>query len=395
MAKRKKLLSILTAVLVALAMMPALTAAADEQTDINGAEVVLSKAAFTYSGQVQKPSIKTIGGMELTEETDYTLEWSDEYSTSAGEYTITVTGAGMYTGQTTATYRINPKKVTLSVTKKRFVYNGKTRTFATGNKYYTVKGNKRQYAGKYTARFILKDKANYVWSDGKTADKKVKWGIAKAAQKVKVKKTRYTKMYGDKKFRLKAKRVKGKGKLVYKSSNRKAVRVSSKGVVTIRKVKKAKKVKIRIYAAATRNYKKSPVKTVTIKVYPKQKTPKSYRKYLGKWSDMFFTLNVKVINKNYIHAVMKAEDGDYVIIKKFKNTKKRMRFDILSKRGEDTTIYLKMKCGKSYTQPNGITYRNGPDYWCTGTSDAWCNGSLELPENGKMKKMFFTLYKTL
>ena len=54
-----------------------------------------------------------------------------------------------------------------------------------------------------------------------------------------------------------------------------------------------------------------------------------------------------------------------------------------------------MKCGKPYTQPNGITYRNGPKYWCTGTSDAWCNGSLELPENGKMKKMFFTLYKTL
>ncbi|MBR6444210.1 MAG: hypothetical protein IKS63_02120 [Firmicutes bacterium] len=395
MDKRKKLLSILTAILVALAMMPALTALADEQIDINGAKVVLSKTTFTYSGQVQKPSIKTIDGMELTEKTDYTLEWSDENSTNAGEYTITVNGAGMYTGQTTAAYRINPKKVTLSVSKKRFVYNGKTRTVATGNKYYTVRGNKKKYAGKYTARFILKDKANYVWSDGKKTDKKVKWSITKAAQKVKVKKTKYTKFYGAKKFRLKAKRVKGKGKLIYKSSNRKAVKVSSKGVVTIRNVKKTRKVKIRIYAAATKNYKRSPVKTVTIKVYPKQKTPKSYRKYLGKWSDEDFTLNVKVINKNYIHAVMKADDGDYVVIKKFKNTKKRMKFEIFSKRGEDTTIYLKMKCSKPYTQPDGKTYKDGPDYWCTGTSDAWCNGGLELWNNGKLEKVFVTLYRTL
>ena len=89
-----------------------------EAESITNAKVVLSASAFAYNGKVIKPSIKTIGGEALTEGTDYTTAWSDVSPRNVGEYTITITGKGAYTGVTKATYRIDPKRTNLTKLKK-------------------------------------------------------------------------------------------------------------------------------------------------------------------------------------------------------------------------------------------------------------------------------------
>ena len=87
---------------------------------IEGAEVALSAASFTYNGKVQRPAIKTIGGKALAEGTDYTAKWSNASSKNAGSYSVTITGRGGYTGTTRAVYRIAKagQTMTVSVAKK-------------------------------------------------------------------------------------------------------------------------------------------------------------------------------------------------------------------------------------------------------------------------------------
>ena len=80
------------------------------------------------------------------------------------------------------------------------------------------------------------------------------------AQKIKVKTTRKVKR--GKTLKLKAKRTKGSGKLIYRSSNPKIATVSAKGVV---KAKKKGSVKITVYALPTSSY-KAAKKIVKIKV---------------------------------------------------------------------------------------------------------------------------------
>ena len=87
----------------------------EEPTDITGAKVTLSNTSFTYNAKIQKPTIKTIGGMTLTKDTDYTVKWSNSSSKAAGSYTVTVTGIGNYKGTTKATYKINKAANTMSV----------------------------------------------------------------------------------------------------------------------------------------------------------------------------------------------------------------------------------------------------------------------------------------
>ena len=84
-----------------------------DPNSIQDANVVLSAETFTYNGTVQKPTIVTIGGMDLTEGADYTAEWSNASSTNAGTYTVTITGNEFYPGTTTASYTIDPKTVTV------------------------------------------------------------------------------------------------------------------------------------------------------------------------------------------------------------------------------------------------------------------------------------------
>ena len=91
------------------------------------ATVELSEDEFTYTGSEQKPTvIVKLGDTPLTENIDYTVDYSDE-SINAGEYTVTVTGKGNYSGTATATYTISPAALTITgATLASKTYDGTT-----------------------------------------------------------------------------------------------------------------------------------------------------------------------------------------------------------------------------------------------------------------------------
>ena len=181
---------------------------------IKDAEVVLSGTSFTYNGNVQKPAVKTIGGRTLTPGTDYTVEWSDPLSKNVGVYTVVITGKGNYTGTTKATYKVTKA-------------------------------------------------ANMLKVKGKTAKVKYK-KLKKKAQILKVSKVvKYTnKGQGNKTYQLVSAK-KGKKNFRQKFS------INAKtGKVTVKKKleKGTYKVKVKIKAAGSTNYKPSAWKTVTIRI---------------------------------------------------------------------------------------------------------------------------------
>lgn len=91
------------------------------------ATVELSEDEFTYTGSEQKPTVTVkLGDTPLTENIYYTVDYSDE-SINAGEYTVTVTGTGNYSGTVTATYTISPAALTITgATLASKTYDGTT-----------------------------------------------------------------------------------------------------------------------------------------------------------------------------------------------------------------------------------------------------------------------------
>ena len=96
------------------------------------ATVELSEDEFTYTGSEQKPTVTVkLGDTPLTENIDYTVDYSDE-SINAGEYTVTVTGTGNYSGTVTATYTINKAdQAALSITSNGPATYGQNYTLTT------------------------------------------------------------------------------------------------------------------------------------------------------------------------------------------------------------------------------------------------------------------------
>ena len=186
--------------------------AVPDPVDIGQTKVALSKSAYTYNGKVQKPSIKTIKGMELKAGTDYEATWP-KGSKNAGKYTVTITGIGKYTGTTDATYTINKANNPITLKAK------------------TVKVKYKK----------LKKKA-------KTIKRANAFAVSKAKGKLSYKLVSAKK--GKKSFRKKF------------SVNAKT------GKITVKKrLKKGTyKVKVKVKAAGNANYKASAWKTVTFKV---------------------------------------------------------------------------------------------------------------------------------
>ena len=94
---------------------------------IADATVELSETTFTYNGSAQQPTVTVkLGDKILTENTDYTVDYSDK-SINAGEYTVTVTGTGNYSGKVTDTYTISPATLTITgATLASKTYDGTT-----------------------------------------------------------------------------------------------------------------------------------------------------------------------------------------------------------------------------------------------------------------------------
>ena len=73
--------------------------------DIAQAEITLSEKSYIYTGNPQKPKVTvTMHGTALTENKDYTIRY--ENNTAVGTATVTVTGAGLFCGQTAIPYTI-------------------------------------------------------------------------------------------------------------------------------------------------------------------------------------------------------------------------------------------------------------------------------------------------
>lgn len=77
---------------------------------VSKANLSLSKTSFVYSGKVQRPTVKSVGGKSLKAGTDYTIEYSSSSPKAVGSYSVWVVGKGNYKGTSAkATYTIVPK----------------------------------------------------------------------------------------------------------------------------------------------------------------------------------------------------------------------------------------------------------------------------------------------
>ncbi|MBQ2703268.1 MAG: hypothetical protein IJF63_05355 [Alistipes sp.] len=75
---------------------------------ISGTTVNLSATTKEYNGSTQSVTVSSVGTLNAS---DYDVS-GDTSGTNVGDYTVTVTGKGNYTGTATATWKITPKTVT-------------------------------------------------------------------------------------------------------------------------------------------------------------------------------------------------------------------------------------------------------------------------------------------
>ena len=111
----------------------------------------LNRYIITTNGTVQRPlvTVTDVYGNQLEYKKDFTVDYSDWYSTDVGRYTVTVKMQGNYSGEMTYPYYINPKPTTfLSSAQGGFkgVKNGFTLTWNKQTEQTT--GYQIQYATK-------------------------------------------------------------------------------------------------------------------------------------------------------------------------------------------------------------------------------------------------------
>ena len=222
--------------------------------------------------------------------TGFTLSGTTS-ATNAGSYQATATLEEGYIWNDGTS---EPKTISWTINKsisevtaptgKTLTYNGKSQTGVAAGVDYTLTGTaKATNAGSYTSTATLNTATNYayIWADGSTSAKTIKWKINKAAQSITkvtpasktykaVKKTK--KLGKTYKFTLKAK-GKGSGKVTFKKANKAGaskITVSKAGKVTIKKgLKKGTyKVKVKASKAANTNY-TAVAKTVIVKIIVK------------------------------------------------------------------------------------------------------------------------------
>ncbi len=148
--------------------------------------VKLAKTAYTYNGKAQKPkvTVKDGKGKILTEGKDYTVKYQSGRK-NPGQYTVTVTFKGNYSGKKTLTFTIAPKAPTLKVkaNTKKATLSWNKQTGSTGYYVYmatskngkytkiaTVKGNKTGYTktGLKTGKTYYFKVVAYTKAGGKT-----------------------------------------------------------------------------------------------------------------------------------------------------------------------------------------------------------------------------------
>lgn len=127
----KKSLSLIVSVLLAaLCLGFASSAYADDAKVLTDANVTLSQQSFVYDGTAKNPAV-IYNGITLLENTDYTVKYSN--NVDVGTVKATITGINNYSGTAVKEFKITPikfddKKVSVSLEKSSFVYNGQSIT---------------------------------------------------------------------------------------------------------------------------------------------------------------------------------------------------------------------------------------------------------------------------
>lgn len=82
-------------------------------TSVKNCSITLKTTSYTYSGKAKKPGVTVKNGKTtLKKGKDYTVTYKN--NTKVGKSTVTIKGKGDYTGTVTKTFKINPKKTTVS-----------------------------------------------------------------------------------------------------------------------------------------------------------------------------------------------------------------------------------------------------------------------------------------
>lgn len=127
----KKSLSLIVSVLLAaLCLGFSFSAYADDAKVLTDANVTLSQQSFVYDGTAKNPAV-IYNGITLLENTDYTVKYSN--NVDVGTVKATITGINNYSGAAVKEFKITPikfddKKVSVSLEKSSFVYNGQSIT---------------------------------------------------------------------------------------------------------------------------------------------------------------------------------------------------------------------------------------------------------------------------
>lgn len=127
----KKSLSLIVSVLLAAFCLGfSFSAYADDAKVLTDANVTLSQQSFVYDGTAKNPAV-IYNGITLLENTDYTVKYSN--NVDVGTVKATITGINNYSGTAVKEFKITPikfddKKVSVSLEKSSFVYNGQSIT---------------------------------------------------------------------------------------------------------------------------------------------------------------------------------------------------------------------------------------------------------------------------
>lgn len=127
----KNSLSLIVSVLLAaLCLGFSFSAYADDAKVLTDANVTLSQQSFVYDGTAKNPAV-IYNGITLSENTDYTVKYSN--NVDVGTVKATITGINNYSGKVFKEFKITPikfddKKVSVSLEKSSFVYNGQSIT---------------------------------------------------------------------------------------------------------------------------------------------------------------------------------------------------------------------------------------------------------------------------
>ncbi len=181
----------ITAVIMMLFMISAMSVAAHAETGLvfNGETQtgVKGGSGYTLSGTTSAVNAGNYtASASLTTDTNYDFIWSDGTSEAK-----------------TIKWKIDKavKKIAVPKAETGLVFNGKTQTGVKGGSGYRLSGTTSAVnAGSYTASAALTTDANYdfIWKDGSSDAKTIKWKIDKAVKKIAVPKAEKGLIYNKK-----------------------------------------------------------------------------------------------------------------------------------------------------------------------------------------------------